>query len=136
MSRIAVAALILAATGCATTGSVGGPGGTSTVSGVVSLPKGGLQGNPCDSVRVVVSSDAAPGAALGNGMIKLTQRGDRCQYTVSGLPHETDLKIDLVVGADVKCTNGTAPTATPGEAPLKMQKYQTALRDFQLTCAS
>ncbi|MBJ6764939.1 hypothetical protein JGU66_29600 [Myxococcaceae bacterium JPH2] len=136
MSRIAVAALILAAAGCATTGSAGGPGGTATVSGVVAVPKAGLQSNPCDSVRVVVSSAAAPGVALGKGEIKANSRGDRCQYFVSGLPHETDLKINLVVGADVKCTNGAAPTATPAEGSLSMKKYETALRDFQLTCAS
>lgn len=134
MYRIAVAALIVAATGCATTGGgAGGPGGNAAVTGVVRLPESGLQGNPCDSLRVMVSTAGAT-AALGDAQVKLS-RG-RCSYTVSNLPSNSELQIGVTPGADLKCASGAAPTATPEPAALKLRDYETATRDFQLACGA
>jgi hypothetical protein len=141
MYRIAVAALIVAASGCATAGGAsGGRSGNAGVSGIVRLPQSGLQGNPCDSLRVQVTATGSP-AELGDAMLKLSNsRGqNRCSYTVSGLPTGTDLQIGVTAGSDLKCASGEAPTVSSVSStptPLKLGDYQTATRDFQLTCGA
>ncbi|QSQ21811.1 hypothetical protein JY651_42800 [Pyxidicoccus parkwayensis] len=136
MYRIAVAALVLAATGCATTGGGGGSSGNATVAGVVRLPQTGLKTDgACDQLQVVVSSAATPSAAVGRAMMKAS-RGGRCSFTVSGVPSDTDLQVGLNADAGLKCENGAAPTISPAPAAVKLPNYGTANRDFTLSCGA
>ncbi|NMO16699.1 hypothetical protein HPC49_33145 [Pyxidicoccus fallax] len=136
MYRIAVAALVLAATGCATTGGGGSREGNATVAGVVRLPQSGLQlDGACDQVRVVVSSPGNPSDALGSAMVR-TSRGGRCSFTVSSLPSNTDLQVGVAVDGGLKCENGATPTITPEPSPVKLGDYATVNRDFTLSCGA
>ncbi len=138
MSRIAVAVLVLVSTGCATTGGGGGgSGGNANIAGVVRLPESGLRqaGNPCDQLQVVVSSPSTPSIALGRVSVR-TSRAGRCSFTVSGVPSNTELQVGVTAGADVKCANGAAPAFAPATAPVTLQNYATATRDFTLSCGT
>ncbi|MCP3102631.1 hypothetical protein LZ198_27525 [Myxococcus sp. K15C18031901] len=134
MYRIAVAALILAATGCATT-SGGGREGNATVAGVIKLPQSGLSQaeNACDQLKVIVAHPGSPTDALGHAMVK-TSRGGRCSFTVSGVPSNTDLQVSAVSDATLKCDSGAAPTITPEPSTIKMNSYTTGTRDFTVNC--
>ncbi|NTX10802.1 hypothetical protein HUA74_36340 [Myxococcus sp. CA051A] len=137
MYRIAVAALFLAATGCATTGGAGSREGNATVAGVIRLPESGLAqaGNPCDQLRVVVAHAATPTDALGRAMVK-SSRGNRCSFTISGIPSNTDLQVSTVPDASLKCDNGSVPTITPEPSTIKMANYGTGTKDFTLSCGA
>ncbi|NVJ26400.1 MULTISPECIES: hypothetical protein [Myxococcus] len=137
MYRIAVAALMLAATGCATTGGAGGSQGNATVAGVIKLPESGLAqaGNPCDQLRVVVAHAAKPSDALGKAMVK-SSRGNRCSFTISGVPSNTDLQISAAPESGLKCDNGSAPTITPEPSTIKMVNYGTGTKDFTVSCGA
>ncbi|NOK22069.1 hypothetical protein [Corallococcus carmarthensis] len=133
MLRIAVAALVVAATGCASSSgaAASGRGGNATVTGSVAYPASGLQGDPCTSVRVkVAESDAV---ALGRGEVKQS-RNNRCSYTVSGLPDGKDLNVELAVDAGLKCANGAAPTVTPGSTKMNIAKFSAPVVSFKLAC--
>ena len=134
MLRIAVAALVLAATACASTSSgaaAGGRGGNATVTGSITYPESGLQGNPCTSVSVKVTEGNS--AALGSGEVKQS-RGNRCSFTVASLPDGTDLQVALVVDPGLKCASGAAPTVTPGPTTMKIAKYAAPVVSYKLTC--
>jgi hypothetical protein len=136
MYRIAVAALALAATGCATMGGGGSREGNATVAGVVRLPQSGMQtGDACDQLKVVVSPQSTPADALGRAMVK-PSRGGRCSFTVSGVPSEMDLQVALAVDSGLKCENGATPTITPAPSAVKLRSYATLNRDFELSCGS
>ncbi len=136
MYRIAVAALVLAATGCATMGGGGSREGNATVAGMVRLPQSGLQaGDACDQVKVVVAPSGTPSDALGRAMVK-PSRGGRCSFTVSGLPSEQDLQVGLALDGGLKCDNGATPTISPEPSPVKLRSYATVNRDFTLSCGS
>jgi hypothetical protein len=136
MYRIAVAALVLAATGCATTGGGGGREGNANVAGVVRLPQSGMQtGDACDQVKVVVASPGAPSDALGRAMVKKSH-GGRCSFTVSGLPSDMDLQVGLALDGGLKCENGATPTISPEPSPVKLRSYATVNKDFSLSCGS
>lgn len=136
MYRIAVAALVLAATGCATTGGGGSRSGNANIVGVVKLPQSGLQtGGACDQVKVVVSSPSTPSNALGEAMVKAS-RGGRCSFTVSGVPSDVDLQVGLAVDGGLKCANGATPTISPEPSAVKLKDYGTANRDFTLSCGA
>ncbi|MCP3169526.1 hypothetical protein [Myxococcus qinghaiensis] len=136
MYRIAVAALILAATGCATTGA-GSREGNATVAGVIKLPESGLAqaGNPCDQLRVIVAHAARPSEALGHAMVK-SSRGNRCSFTISGVPSNTDLQISAAAESGLKCDNGSAPAITPEPSTIKMVNYGTGTKDFTVSCGA
>ena len=136
MSRIAVAALVLVATGCATTPGGGGQG-NATVTGMVRLPESGMQqvGSPCDQLQVVVSSPSAPSNALGRAMVKAS-RGNRCSFTVSSLPSGTELQVGVATDSGLKCDNGATPTITPAPSAVTLGNYATVTRDFALTCGA
>ena len=75
MLRIAVAAFVLAVTGCASTSSgaaAAGRGGNATVTGSITYPESGLQGDPCSSVNVKVTEGNS--AALGSGEVKRSRK--------------------------------------------------------------
>src|SRR4051812_35083989 len=75
MLRIAVAAFVLAVTGCASSSSgvaAGGRGGNATVTGSITYPESGLQGAPCSSVSVKVTEGNS--AALGWGDVKQSRK--------------------------------------------------------------
>jgi hypothetical protein len=136
MYRIAVAALVLAATGCATMGGGGSREGNATVAGVVSLPQSGMKtDSACDQLKVVVSSPSTPADALGRAMLKPSRNG-RCSFTVSGLPSEMDLQVGLAVDSGLKCESGATPTITPAPSTVKMKSYGTSNRDFTLSCGA
>ncbi|RYZ45920.1 MAG: hypothetical protein EOO72_03125, partial [Myxococcaceae bacterium] len=97
MLRIAVAAFVLAVTGCASTSSgaaAAGRGGNATVTGSITYPESGLQGDPCSAVGVKVTEGNS--AALGAGEVKRSRK-NTCSFTVAGLPDGSDLKVELVV---------------------------------------
>lgn len=133
MLRIAVAALVVAATGCAGSSGAtgGGRGGNATVTGSITYPASGLQGDPCTSVRVKVTEGnaAAPGAAE----VKQS-RNNRCSFIVAGLPDGKDLNVELVADASLKCASGAAPTITPGPTTMKIAKYAAPVVSFKLAC--
>ncbi|MFP2898226.1 hypothetical protein [Corallococcus sp. 4LFB] len=133
MLRIAVAALVVAATGCASSSGAAAAGraGNATVTGSVAYPATGLQGDPCSSVRVKVTEGNS--AALGWGEVKQS-RNNRCSYNVGGLPEDTDLNVELVVDASLKCANGAAPTVTPGPTKMKIAKFAAPVVSFKLAC--
>jgi hypothetical protein len=134
MYRIAVAALVLAATGCATMGG-GGSQGNATVAGVVRLPKSGMQASDvCDQLQVTVSPASTPTNALGQADVR-NSRG-RCSFTVSGLPSNTDLQVGVAAGSGLKCDNGSAPTISPAPSAVKLGDYATVNRDFELSCGA
>ena len=136
MYRIAVAALVLAATGCATMGGGGSREGNATVAGVVRLPESGMQTDgACDLLQVVVSSPGTPSDALGRAMVKAS-RGGRCSFTVSGLPSNTDLQVGVAVDGGLKCEGGAAPTISPEPSAVKLGDYSTINRDFTLSCGA
>ncbi|MCP3143061.1 hypothetical protein [Pyxidicoccus xibeiensis] len=137
MYRIAVAALVVAATGCATTGGGGSREGNATVAGIIRLPQSGLQqaSDACDQLQVTVSPASAPSDALGRGMLKAS-RGGRCSFNVSGLPSNTELQVGLTAGAGLKCDNGAAPTITPEPKTVKLGDYATVNHDFTLSCGA
>ncbi|MCP3062725.1 hypothetical protein LXT21_28465 [Myxococcus sp. K38C18041901] len=137
MYRIAVAALMLAATGCATTGGGGSREGNANVAGVIKLPETGLAqaGNPCDQLRVVVAHASTPTDALGHGMVK-SSRGNRCSFTVSGIPSNAKLQISAVADAGLKCDGGAVPTLSPAPSELNLKDYATGTRDFTVSCGS
>ncbi|WP_426748839.1 hypothetical protein VZQ01_21325 [Myxococcus faecalis] len=137
MYRIAVAALMLAATGCATTGGGGSREGNATVAGVIKLPETGLSqaGNPCDQLRVVVAHASTPTDALGHSMVK-SSRGNRCSFTVSGIPSNTKLQVSAVAESSLKCDGGAAPTISPAPFELELKNYATGTRDFAVSCGS
>jgi hypothetical protein len=133
MLRIAVAALVVAATGCATSkdAAAGGQGGNATVTGSITYPASGLSGDACTSVRVAVTEGNS--AALGSGSVKQS-RNNRCSYTVSSLPDGKDLSVTLLVDAGLKCANGAAPTVSPGPTTMKIAKYASPVVSFKLAC--
>ncbi|MHA7627298.1 hypothetical protein [Corallococcus sp. M7] len=133
MLRIAVAALVVAATGCASSSgaAAAGRGGNATVTGSIAYPASGLQGDPCTSVGVkVTESDAV---ALGRGEVKQS-RNNRCSYTVGSLPEDKELNVELMVDAGLKCANGAAPTVTPGPTKMKIAKFAAPVVSFKLAC--
>ncbi len=134
MYRIAVAALVLAASGCATTGGGGGREGNATIAGVVRLPESGLRAqDACEQLQVTVASPSSPTVGLGRAMVKQS-RGGRCSFTVSGVPSNTDLQVGLAVGGGLKCESGATPAVTPEPSAVKVGDYGTATRDFALSC--
>ncbi|MCE9671757.1 hypothetical protein LY474_28510 [Myxococcus stipitatus] len=134
MYRIAVAALILAATGCATTGS-GSREGNATVAGVIKLPQSGLSqaDSACEQIKVIVAHPGTPTDALGHAMVK-PSRGGRCSFTISGVPSNTDLQVSAAVDGSLKCESGAAPTISPEPSTIKMGNYSTGTRDFTVSC--
>jgi len=134
MYRIAVAALILAATGCATTGS-GSREGNATVAGVIKLPQSGLSQaeSACEQIKVIVAHPGTPTDALGHAMVK-PSRGGRCSFTVSGVPSNTDLQVSAVADGSLKCDSGAAPTISPEPSTMQMGNYSTGTRDFTVSC--
>ncbi|AKQ70412.1 hypothetical protein A176_007324 [Myxococcus hansupus] len=136
MYRIAVAALVLAASGCATTGGGGGREGNATVAGVVRLPESGLRADDaCGQLQVIVASPSSPTVGLGRAMVK-PSRGNRCSFSVTGVPSNTDLQVGLTVGSDLKCEAGAAPSVSPEPTTVKVNDYGTATRDFSLSCGA
>ncbi|RKH69824.1 hypothetical protein D7X96_13480 [Corallococcus interemptor] len=133
MLRIAVAALVVAATGCASSGGAAAAGraGNATVTGSVAYPASGLSGNPCSAVRVKVSEN--DGVALGWGEVKQS-RNNRCSYNVGGLPDGKELNVELAVDAGLKCANGAAPTVTPGPTKMTIAKFAAPVVSFKLAC--
>ncbi|WP_426755821.1 hypothetical protein [Myxococcus sp. Y35] len=135
MYRIAVAALVLAASGCATTGG-GGREGNATIAGVIRLPESGLNADgACGQLQVIVASPDAPTNGLGRAMVK-SSHGGRCSFTVSGVPSNTDLQVGLAVDSGLKCETGATPTITPEPSAVKVGDYGTATRDFSLSCGA
>ncbi|WNZ62014.1 hypothetical protein QEG98_40385 [Myxococcus sp. MxC21-1] len=136
MYRIAVAALVLAASGCATTGGGGGREGNATIAGVIRLPESGLRADDaCGQLQVIVASPDAPTNGLGRTMVK-PSRGNRCSFTVSGVPSNTDLQVGLAAGGGLKCETGATPAITPEPSTVKVGDYGTATRDFALSCGA
>ncbi|QSQ12213.1 hypothetical protein [Myxococcus landrumensis] len=139
MYRIAVAALIVAAAGCATTGGAGSREGNATVTGVIRLPETGFTQaqDACEQIRVVVAPAANASDALGKAMVKAS-RGNRCSFTVAGIPSNTDIQANAVADAALKCANGAAPTIAPASATaqptFKLSDYGTSTRDFVVSC--
>ncbi|WP_338873089.1 hypothetical protein [Myxococcus stipitatus] len=139
MYRIAVAALIVAATGCATTGGGGSREGNATVSGVIRLPETGLAqaADACEQLHVVVAPAATPADALGKAMVKAS-RGNRCSFTVASIPSNTELTANVVADAGLKCQSGAAPTIAPASAAAKpsfsLKDYATGTHDFVVSC--
>ncbi|WP_223640940.1 hypothetical protein [Corallococcus sp. EGB] len=133
MLRIAVAAFVVAATGCASSGGAAAAGraGNATVTGSIAYPATGLSGDPCSSVGVKVTE--SDGVALGWGEVKQS-RNNRCSFNVSGLPDGKELNVELTVGAGFKCANGAAPTVTPGPTKMTIAKYAAPVVSFKLTC--
>ncbi|WP_375755788.1 hypothetical protein [Corallococcus exercitus] len=134
MLRIAVAALVVAATGCASSSGAAAAAhaGNATVTGSVAYPATGLQGDPCSAVRVKVTEDNNS-AALGWGEVKQS-RNNRCSYNVGGLPDGKELNVELAVDASLKCANGAAPTVTPGPTKMKIAKFSAPVVSFKLAC--
>lgn len=133
MLRIAVAALVVAATGCASSSGAAatGRGGNATVTGSIAYPASGLQGDPCTSVGVKVSE--SDGVALGRGEVKQS-RNNRCSFNVRALPEDTDLNVELMVDTSLKCATGAAPTVTPGPTQMKVAKFAAPVVSFKLAC--
>ncbi|MBN8470585.1 hypothetical protein JYJ95_29100 [Corallococcus exiguus] len=133
MFRIAVAALVVAATGCASSSGAAASGraGNATVTGSVAYPASGLQGDPCTSVGVKVTEGDA--VALGRGEVKQS-RNNRCSYNVSALPEDKELNVELVLDAGLKCANGAAPTVSPGPTKMKIAKFAAPVVSFKLAC--
>ncbi|MBN8230002.1 hypothetical protein JYK02_21030 [Corallococcus macrosporus] len=133
MLRIAVAALVVAATGCASSSGAAAAAnaGNATVTGSVAYPATGLQGDPCSSVRVKVTEGG--GAALGWGEVKQS-RNNRCSFNVGGLPDGKELNVELVVDAGLKCASGAAPTATPGPTKMTIARFAAPVVSYKLAC--
>ncbi|MBZ4335812.1 hypothetical protein NR800_28825 [Corallococcus interemptor] len=133
MLRIAVAAFVVAATGCASSSGAAAAGraGNATVTGSIAYPASGLQGDPCSAVGVKVTQNDA--VALGRHEVKQS-RNNRCSYTVSGLPEDQELNVELTMGAGLKCASGAAPTVTPGPTKMKIAKFAAPVVSFKLAC--
>ncbi|RKH18448.1 hypothetical protein D7Y13_07365 [Corallococcus praedator] len=134
MLRIAVAAFVLAVTGCASTSSgaaAGGRGGNATVTGSITYPESGLQGDPCSSVNVKVTEGNS--AALGSGEVKQSRK-NTCSYTVASLPDGADLKVELVVDPALKCASGAAPTASPEPTTVNVARFGAKVLSYKLSC--
>ena len=133
MLRIAVAALVLAASGCASSSgaTAGGRGGNATVTGSIAYPESGLQGDPCSSVNVKVTEGNS--AELGAGAVKRSRK-NTCSYTVSNLPADADLRVELVVEPGLKCASGAAPTVSPEPTTMKIARFQAKVVSYKLSC--
>ncbi|MCY1040884.1 hypothetical protein OV208_06070 [Corallococcus sp. bb12-1] len=134
MFRIAVAAFVLAVTGCASSSSgvaAGGRGGNATVTGSIAYPESGLQGAPCSSVSVKVTEGNS--AALGSGEVKQSRK-NTCSYTVGNLPDGADLKVELMVDAGLKCASGAAPTASPEPTTVNIGRFGAKVISYKLAC--
>ena len=136
MLRTSAAALFLALLGCASH-----PGahrlereGTATLTGIVALSTPGLEvgKSPCAGLKVQVAHAREPDNALGNLLVK-PSRG-RCLYVTSSLPSQADLVLTVTASPDWRCDAGAAPVLTPNPVELRLRDYETATRDFRLTC--
>jgi hypothetical protein len=130
------AAFCLATVGCAS-----GAGtqrlereGNASLTGVLSsAPSSVRQGNTsCAGVRVNVTHASEPSQPLGNVMVK--QSRQRCLYVVSSLPSDAELRLEVSPGSAWRCEDGQAPTLTPRPGSFKLRDYETATRDFRVTC--
>jgi hypothetical protein len=136
MLRTLAAALFLALLGCAS--SLGAHRlereGTATLTGIVGLSVPGLEAgkDPCAGMKVHVAHAREPDNSLGNLLVK-PGRG-RCLYVVSNLPSQADLVLTVTASPDWRCTPGTAPLLSPERVEIRPRDYETATRDFRLTC--
>lgn len=135
MHRIAIAATVLAAlTGCAgMSRSAVADRGNASVTGLIALPSSGLQRaeDPCAGVQVNV---ARAGATTTLGDVALKQSRGRCMYTASGVPSGAELQVSVTPGGSWKCDNGAAPAFSPATTSVKLHDYETATRDFTVSC--
>lgn len=134
--RTMTAAFCLATAGCAS-----GAGaqrlereGNASLTGVLSAaPSAVRQGSTsCAGVRVHVTHASEPSFPLGNVMVK--QSRERCLYVVSSLPSDAELRLEVSPGSVWRCEDGQTPTLTPRPGAFKLRDYETATRDFRVTC--
>lgn len=130
------AAFCLALTGCAS-----GAGtrrlerdGNASLTGVLSMaPHSVRQENTsCAGVRIHVTHVSEPSQPLGNVLVK--QNRGRCLYVVSNLPSDAELRLEVSPGPVWRCEDGQTPTLTPKPGTFKLRDYETATRDFRVTC--
>jgi hypothetical protein len=130
------AALCLALTGCAL-----GAGtqrlerdGNASLTGILSTgPRAVRQGNTsCAGVRLDVTHVSEASRPLGNVLVK--QSRERCLYVVSNLPSDAELRLEVSPGSVWRCEDGQTPTLTPKPGTFKLRDYETATRDFRVTC--
>jgi hypothetical protein len=140
MNRIAIAVLLLStAAGCGTSRNATGGAreGSGTVTGIITLAEevGPKEGDFCAGLAVKVTPAGAPEEVLGNRMVRVS-RG-RCSYQISNLPSGGEqLALTVTPSPAWQCANGATPTVTLEQQPLQLKDYQTATRDFSVSCTA
>ncbi len=136
MPRLAAATLALTAVACAT-----GAGarrlereGNATLTGIIVPPPSEVrkESTSCSGVMVRAAHVSAPDTALGNLLVK-PSRG-RCLYVLSNLPSEAELQVSVRPSAAWRCEGGSPPRLRPAPHEVKLRDYETATRDFRVTC--
>ncbi|ADO68362.1 hypothetical protein [Stigmatella aurantiaca] len=135
MLRTTASALFLALVGCASsTGARLEREGNATLTGIVALSTPGLEvgKTPCAGLKIHVAHSREPENALGNLLVK-PSRG-RCLYVLSNLPSQANLVLKVTASPDWRCETGPAPELTPPQVEQRLRDYETATRDFRVTC--
>ncbi|MDC0712379.1 hypothetical protein POL68_28205 [Stigmatella sp. ncwal1] len=135
MLRTTASALFLTLLGCASSmGARLEREGNATLTGIVVLSTPGLEvgKTPCDGLKLQVAHAREPANALGNLLVK-PSRG-RCLYVLSNLPSQADLVLTVTASPDWRCETGHAPALTPPQVESRLRDYETATRDFRVTC--
>lgn len=110
------------------------PRGNATLLGVVALPES-VQGqaSACEGLLITASPAGEENVFLSRAVVR--QSRNRCSYQLSGLPTDTDLKINVQAPASWTCANGQAVSVSPNDT-VKLSNLESRNRDLQAACSA
>ncbi|HET9451823.1 MAG TPA: hypothetical protein VFO83_13105 [Aggregicoccus sp.] len=108
--------------------------GNATVLGVVSVPES-VQGqaDACEGLSVTASLAGDANVLVSRGVVR--QSRNRCTYELSGLPTDTEIKLNVQTPASWTCANGQAVSVVPADS-LKLGNFESRNRDLTAACSA
>ena len=138
MRRLLVAAVV--AGSCLMSACASGPqvsssrGGNASLLGVIALPESvASQDNACDGVVITASPASEENVLVGRAVVR--QSKGRCSYQLSGLPTDTELKLNVQAPASWTCANGQPVSVSPTDT-LKLSNMESRNRDLRAACSA
>lgn len=101
----------------------------SAVMGTIALPTNAAS---CSGVEVNVYTQKDN---LLVAHAAVTQSRARCTYSVSQLPADVALNVQVKPSSDWQCENGSPAALKPQAQEVRLQDYETRTQDFSASCA-
>jgi hypothetical protein len=108
--------------------------GNATLMGVVSVPES-VQGqaDACEGLSITASLADKADVLVSRGVVR--QSRNRCTYQLSGLPTDTEIKLNIETPASWTCGDGQAATVSPTDS-LKLSNFESRNRDLSAACSA